>query len=358
MRKLLCIFTAVAIILGLIPQISALDVSGLSAILIEASSGTVIFEKDADSKRQMASTTKIMTALLALECDTSRVVTVTDESVGVEGSSIYLKVGDKITLEDLVWALLLESANDAATAIAVEVAGSVDAFAEMMNKKAEELGLCDTNFTNPHGLSHENHYTTARDLAKLAAYALKVPKFYEIVSTYRHSITVGCESRSLLNHNKMLKNYDGAVGVKTGYTKNSGRCLVSAAERDGVRLVAVTLNAPDDWNDHRVMLDYGFATVESREIIKPGQSTFILPCIGCESRQITVSNPDGLTLCLFKDMPNINWTVELPHYLWAPVEKGETVGRIVFDINGEKLGEVQLKACENAERIIYKKKLF
>ena len=354
MRKKLTITLLLLSTLFTLP-ISAVSVSAGSAIVVEASTGRVVFEKDADSRRPMASTTKIMTALVALEAgDTAREVSVSGEAVGVEGSSVYLKTGDQLTLDDLVWALMLESANDAAAAIAIEVAGSVEGFAELMNAKAAELGLSDTHFTNPHGLDDQEHYTTARDLAKLAVKALQNERFREIVSTYKHSIRVGDETRYLLNHNKMLKLYDGAIGVKTGYTKRSGRCLVSAAERDGVTLVAVTLDAPDDWNDHRAMLDCGFGALEARELIGDGDSTFILPCIGCEKNDVMVKNSGGLTVCVPKDTPEATWRVELPHYMWAPVSEGQIVGRIVFEANGVELGEVPIVSCETVERIVYK----
>lgn len=337
-------------------------VSAESAIVIEASGGNVIFEKDADTRRPMASTTKIMTALVALEAgDTSREVTVPSGAVGIEGSSVYLETGDKLSLDDLVWALMLESANDAAAAIAINVAGSVDAFAELMNAKAKEIGLENTHFTNPHGLDNEEHYTTARDLAKLAAHALSNQKFREIVSTYRHNITVGDETRYLLNHNKMLRLYDGAIGVKTGYTKRSGRCLVSAAERNGVTLVAVTLNAPDDWRDHMAMLDYGFTKYESRELIRPGESVFIQPCIGCERHTVSIRNTDGLTVCVPTTVGEVRRVIELPRYLWAPVAKGQMVGKIRFiadDGSGKEitLGEVALYSEEDAPRVSYERK--
>lgn len=356
--KIISLILTLALGAGAAIPISALSVSAGSAIVIEASTGRVVYEKDADARRPMASTTKIMTALVALEAgDTSRTVSVSGEAVGVEGSSVYLETGDKLSLDDLVWALMLESANDAAAAIAIEVAGSIEAFAGLMNAKAAELGLTNTHFTNPHGLDDPDHYTTARDLARLAAYALENPRFREIVSTYRHTISIGDETRYLLNHNKMLKQYDGAIGVKTGYTRVSGRCLVSAAERDGVTLVAVTLNAPDDWNDHRAMLDAGFGQLESRELIKPGEAVFILPCIGSEKQEIMIRSREGLTVCVPTATPEATRRVELPRYFWAPVNEGDRVGRIVFEANGTILGEVGLYAAETAERIQYKKGL-
>lgn len=361
-RIIALVVTAALSIAALLPasavNAASISVSAESAIVLEASSGRVVFEKDADTRRPMASTTKIMTALVALESgDTAREVSVSGSAVGIEGSSVYLKAGDKLTLDDLVWALMLESANDAAAAIAIEVAGSIDAFADMMNAKAAELGLADTHFTNPHGLDNEEHYTSARDLARLAAAALKNPKFREIVSTYRHAISFDGETRYLLNHNKMLKLYDGAVGVKTGYTKRSGRCLVSAAERNGIMLVAVTLNAPDDWNDHRIMLDCGFGTLESRELIRAGESVFIQPCIGSEKPEVTIRNRDGLTLCVPVGTPEITRRIELAHYFWAPVYEGDEVGRILFECDGAVVGEVKLYADETCERMQYKQGL-
>lgn len=335
-----------------------LSVSAESAIVLEATTGDVVFEKDADTRRPMASTTKIMTAITALEAgDLDKKVSVPAEAVGVEGSSVYLEKGDSLSLYDLVWALMLESANDAAAAIAIEVAGSIEAFAGLMNEKAAEIGLCDTHFTNPHGLDNEDHYTTARDLARLAIYALKNEKFAEIVSTYKKTVEIDGETRYLLNHNKMLKLYDGAIGVKTGYTKRSGRCLVSAAERDGVRLVAVTLNAPDDWRDHTAMLDAGFECFERRELIREGESVFIVPCIGSEKGEVLLSNHDALSAVVRKNTPDITRRIELPHYMWTPVEAGDMVGRIVFVQDGVDIGEVPIFADETVERVVYKKGL-
>lgn len=335
-----------------------LSVSAESAIVLEATTGDVVFEKDADTHRPMASTTKIMTAITALEAgDLDKKVSVPAEAVGVEGSSVYLEKGDSLSLYDLVWALMLESANDAAAAIAIEVAGSIEAFAELMNEKAAEIELCDTHFTNPHGLDNEDHYTTARDLARLAVYALKNEKFAEIVSTYKKTVEIDGETRYLLNHNKMLKLYDGAIGVKTGYTKRSGRCLVSAAERDGVRLVAVTLNAPDDWRDHTAMLDAGFECFERRELIREGESVFIVPCIGSEKGEVLLSSHDALSAVVRKNTPDITRRIELPRYMWAPVEAGDMVGRIVFSQHGVDIGEVPIFADETVERVVYKKGL-
>ena len=340
-------------------SISALDVSARSAIVIEASTRQVVFEKDADTRRPMASTTKIMTALVALESgDITREITVDAAAAGVEGSSIYLKAGDKITLESLLWALMLESANDAAAAIAIGVAGSIEAFAELMNAKAAELGLANTHFTNPHGLSDDEHYTTARDLAKLTAAAMENETFCEIVSTDKYRIAYSDTARSLHNHNKMLHLYDGAVGVKTGFTKVSGRCLVSAAERDGMTLIAVTLGAPNDWDDHTAMLDLGFSSLERAVLIEPYESAFISPCIGSEKSELTIKNREGLSVVLPKSGHEITRRIILPRYFWAPVEKDSVVGKIEFYDGDARLGEVALYAEESAYRLQYKQSFF
>lgn len=360
MRKLrkAALFAA-AIMLFSSVRTDAADVSASSAIVIEAETGQVIFEKDADTRRPMASTTKIMTALLAVESgDLAREIVIPQEVCGVEGSSIYLQEGDKLTLEALTYALMLESANDAAEAIAVGLCGSVEAFCELMNTRARELSLNDTHFENPHGLSSDGHYTTARDLARLAAYAMNNEKFKEIVSTDSKRIERADRGMFLKNHNKLLRLYDGAVGVKTGFTKSSGRCLVSAAERDGLTLVAVTLNAPDDWRDHTEMLDLGFASLQRVTLIREGESAFIVPCIGTEKGDVIIKSREGLTSVMPAGRRNITRRVILPHYIWAPVMKGDTAGRIEFYEDGEYLGEVSLYIEEDCPRAEYKKSFF
>lgn len=326
-------------------------VSAEHAILIEADSGTVLFEKNGREQAPMASTTKIMTALLAIESgDLSRMVTVSPEAVGIEGSSIYLKAEEVLRMEELVYAVMLQSANDAAAAIALELSGSIEAFAERMNQKAQELGLYDTHFTNPHGLDDAEHYTSAHDLARLAAYALKNPKFAEVVSTVKKVIPLSETegSRVLVNHNRLLRSYPDVIGVKTGFTKKSGRCLVSAAEKNGIRVIAVTLNAPDDWNDHREMLDYGFDSLEIREIAAIGDYTLEVNCAGGTKETILASNSTALSLILKKDdAMEIRAVNELPHFIFAPVRRGEKLGEIVFYAGDRVLGAVDMVAEES-----------
>lgn len=325
---------------------SAGDVSAQAAILVEASNGEVIYEKNPHEKLPMASTTKIMTAVVALEHgDLSKTVQIAEGACGVEGSSIYLTAGEELTLEDLLYALMLESANDAAAAIAYEVAGGIDQFAELMNQTAEKIGLTESHFTNPHGLDHEAHYTTAYDLAKLTAYALRNDQFRTIVSTYKHQIPLrGDEGvRVLLNHNKLLRISEDVIGVKTGFTKRSGRCLVSAAERDGVRVIAVTLNAPDDWRDHQLLHEAGFARYHLERLAEPGQFTFDIPCPTAENGVVTVTNTDSLSACL-KNGTEVTYVAEAPHLQMPPVNSGDVLGRVIFSANGKTIGEIPLYA--------------
>ncbi len=336
-----------------------MSVSAHSAVLMDAHTGTILFEKGAHTRLPMASTTKIMTALTALSiADPQTVITVPPEAVGVEGSSIYLCEGEQLTLEQLLYAVMLESANDASVAVAVGLCGSVDAFAEKMNACAASLGLRDSLFQNPHGLDAEGHYTTAYELAVIAMHALNNELIAKMASTKKttipHDGTDGV--RLLVNHNRMLRYYDGAIGVKTGYTKKSGRCLVSAAERDGVRLIAVTLNASNDWIDHASLLDYGFTQRKSVLLCRENEICMTLPVIGGDKTSVTVSNPQALSVSLPTACEKVEQSIELPRFLYASVSEGETVGRVLFfcDTDGdgvrEVLGEAPLIAQGSVER--------
>ena len=322
----------------------SLSLSAQSAVLIDADSGNILYSKNHEKKMGMASTTKIMTALVAAESrDIKRTVRIPSAAVGIEGSSVYLYEGERITLEELLYSLLLQSANDAATAIAISVAGSVEAFADMMNRRAEEMGLENTHFTNPHGLSDDDHYTTAYDLAVITSHALKNETVREIVSTYKKNIPINsdCNKRVLVNHNKMLKLYNGAIGVKTGFTKATGRCLVSAAERDGLTLIAVTLNAPDDWNDHTKMLDFGFDNYESLLIAAPAAFTYALPVTGGDEEYVTLTNISELRLTVPKQRGELGCRVESFHrFEFAPVPRGAQAGRVRYSYDGRYVESV------------------
>ena len=335
------------------------SVSAQSAVLLEAASGNAIYEKDADRPLPMASTTKLMTALVALELSPpSQPIQIPSEAVGVEGSSIYLTEGESLTLEQLLYALLLESANDAAAAIAIALSGSIEAFAEQMNRKADELGLTDTHFTNPHGLDDEDHYTTARELALIARAALNNELLATICGTRKTTIPhVGEDGvRLLVNHNKLLRLYEGCIGMKTGFTKHSGRTLVSAAERDGVTLIAVTLNAPDDWKDHTEMLDYGFSHYQARTLCEAGDLVYSLPLVGGKEDYVLLGNNAKVSLTLPKAASKIRQILECRRFEYAGVEEGALLGYAVFfsDTDGdgieERLAKVPLYALYTVEK--------
>ncbi len=309
-------------------------ISAVSAILIEADSGTVIYEKNADEQRAMASTTKIMTAILTIEAgDLDTEFTVDSYAIMVEGTSMGLREGDRVSRRDLLYGILLPSGNDASNAAAVSVAGSIGAFVEMMNSKAEELGLASTHFVTPSGLDAEGHCTTARDLANLTAYAMKNELFREIVGCSSAEVEFGNPPymRTLRNSNKMLTRYEGAIGVKTGFTDNARRCLVSAAERDGVTLIAVTLNAPDDWNDHTAMLDYGFTRVFSYPL---ELSCFERVAVAGTGQSVEVSAEEQSIALLPEQRERLTRRVLLPKFVYGSVRQGEELGCIQFLLDG------------------------
>ena len=365
-KKIVRIVLCVSLVLSLLISASAKQIpkiptsvpapslSAESAVLIDASNNAIIHEKNAHARMAMASTTKIMTALVAAEnCDLDKAVSVSADAVGVEGSSIYLYAGEKMTMRDLLSAMLLESANDAAAAIAIEVGGSVEGFCELMNEKAAELGLTDTHFKNPHGLYDEEHYTTAYELSVIASAALCNEDIKEIVSTRKMTITpIEGNTRVLYNHNKMLAMYEGAIGVKTGFTKKSGRCLVSAAERDGLRLISVTLNAPDDWNDHKKMLDLGFDTLESCVLAQKGEVCHKLMVMGGKESHVALLCADTVSVTLPKGSSEriLRVTETYNRYEFAPIKVGKTIGSVTFYLDGKKIASAELIAGTEVER--------
>ncbi|MBQ9780348.1 MAG: D-alanyl-D-alanine carboxypeptidase [Clostridia bacterium] len=340
-------------------------ISAQGAVLINADTGEILYRQNENARLPMASTTKIMTALVAVEAlPSDTLVTITKESVGIEGSSIYLTEGEVLTLEELLYALMLSSANDAAVAIAMAVSGSVEAFSERMNQKAVALGLKNTHFVNPHGLDDPEHYTTAYELAVIAKEAMSHDLLKTIISTERKTIPHNGEEgvRLLLNHNKLLRTYDGAVGVKTGFTKKSGRCLVSAAEKDDLALIAVTLNAPDDWRDHTKLLDYGFSLYDNTELCVAGAFEAPLWVIGGTHEYVMVRNREGLRLSLPKDRGSIRLVVEMPRFVYAPLSEGQIIGHLAFyeilpDGGMLLLGKIPLYAQHEVNAVIYKKSL-
>ena len=324
------------------------DVSAKSAALYCAETGVFLYEKNINDRLPPASTTKIMSALLA--CESGRLaesVRVTKEMTA-EGSSMGLHPGDRVTVRGLIYGMLLTSGNDAANAAAIVLGGSEDAFVRKMNERADVLGLADTHFANPSGLPDENHYSSARDLAILTAEALKNELFSGICAQENAAVYYGnppCR-RVLTNHNKLLSSYDGCIGVKTGFTKAAGRCLVSAAKREGVTLICVTLNDADDWADHEALLDHGFDRVKSKTIA-PDASGIAIPVAGGGGSCIAVE----CVGCAWvpTDCGGLRVEYYLPPFVYAPVKRGDIVGTaVIYNINYE-LARLPLIAARDAE---------
>ena len=315
-------------------------VSARRAIVMDAATGRVLYEKDADQRSLIASTTKIMTALVVCEqCNVLDRMRIPKEAVGIEGSSMYLREGEQLTLETMLYGLLLCSGNDAALAIADAVGGSQEKFVAMMNAKAKELGMTGSSFANPNGLDAEGHYSTALDMAKLACAAVNNETLVRIAST--KSVTIG--GRTMTNHNKLLHYVDGCLGLKTGYTKAAGRTLVSCAEKNGQRLIAVTLQDGNDWADHQALYEYGFSAYPARTCAVRGQALTQASVSGGVSP--TVPLIAGAGFCYpAAETERLTTRICLDEPLRAPVSAGKTVGAAVFCLNGTEIGRVPLVA--------------
>lgn len=331
------------------------EVSAQSAVVLTADTGAVLFEKDGHTPRPVASTTKIMTALLALEAAQEQgdpLVDITQEMVAVEGSSMGLQAGDSISLTGLAAGMLLASGNDAANAAALYLDGSLESFAARMNQRAAALGMEDTHFVTPSGLDGEDaqglgHLSTAYDMALLARAALEDQAFRQLCSSPSLAVEFAepVKRVTYTNHNKLLAQYQGCVGVKTGFTKEAGRCLVSAAERDGALLIAVTLNAPNDWQDHTALLDYGFSQMEPYQLAG-GDVRLTVPVVGSPEEAVSLRGSNGgeVTLPLGQGA-QVERVVHAPKFLYAPVEAGEQVGEICWYLEGQLLGSAPLTAA-------------
>lgn len=322
----------------------ALQLSARAAVLMDVATGQVLFSRNGDLRLPMASTTKIMTGILAIEMgDLKEQVRVSPRAASQEGSSIWLTAGEVLTLEELLYGLLLSSGNDAAVAIAEHLAGSMEEFTKLMNLKARQLGATKTHFANPHGLPHPEHVTTARELAAIARYALHNPLFNKIVATKHKTISWPGKkwARGLRNHNKLLWLYPYADGVKTGFTRAAGRCLVSSATRDGRRLVAVVLNSPQHYADSRMLLEYGFNQFEKFTVIQQGE---VVREIKVESRKEPVRLAAGVSF---------SWTI--PAGEMVEVQKkivvsnknlgqraGQRAGLMKIYIKGKEVGVIPL----------------
>ena len=335
------------------------EVSARAAVLISADTGEIVYSDNFSEKLPMASTTKIMTTLLCLESGgLYDEFTVDSDAIHVEGSSMGLVDGDVVTKYALCVGMLLPSGNDAANAAAVKVGGSLENFAVMMNDKAKELGLSHTFFVTPSGLEGEGHGSSAYDMAMLAREALKNDTFREMCSSETMQIEFGAPpyKRWLKNTNKLLSIYEGVYGVKTGFTDEAGRCLVSACEREGKDLICVTLNDSNDWDDHMAMYDYGFETVSEMDIPIPEGYTVRLAGGNVDILAVSAENDSISVTSVAEDMSGFEFELIAPPFVYAPVEKGQEAAQLRLSFKGREIRRIPLYADEGAAYAVAEEK--
>jgi serine-type D-Ala-D-Ala carboxypeptidase (penicillin-binding protein 5/6) len=348
------------------------QVSAPTAILIDSETGRVLYEKNADTKMYPASTTKVMTALLASNYkDLDEQVTASQNVVNIErgSSQIYLNPGEILTMKQLLYALMLPSANDAAIAIAEHIGGSIDGFATLMNEKAQSLGAVNTHFVNPNGLHDDNHYTTARDLSMIAREGMKNPIFREIVSTYQYVIpptNKQVERNYLTNGNKLISKvnnkykYEYAIGIKTGYTTKSQHCLVGGAKKDNLELISVVLGDSKEfmYPDSIALFEYGFANFKKLEILKKDMIVTTIEIKNGDRKLNLLASEDYLLTGKEEELEAIQKTIviTLKEDIEAPVKKGDVIGTVSYSIDNHKQKSIELLAEEDvvSTRIIDK----
>lgn len=346
MKRIFAGMTAALLAVILVFPFSVKALSARNAILIDAATERILFQKQADQRSLIASTTKIMTALVVCEsCNVLDRVRIPKEAVGVEGSSMYLREGEILTVQELLYGLMLHSGNDAATALAIYCGGTVEGFVQLMNDKARALGLNNTHFENPHGLDADQHYSTAKDLAVLASYAMENSIFAKTVSA--KNVHIG--ERYLKNHNKLLWLLEGADGVKTGYTRAAGRILVSSAVRSGRRLVAVTLAAPNDWQDHISLMETGFRLFSEKTLVCAGDVLGTSEIAGGTSAFVELVADEDFSY-LLTDTEKIEIRLPKPGFVYAPVAINQYAGRADIYLNTHKIGSVTLHYGETVEQ--------
>ncbi len=367
MRKIICIIMAVVAV-ALCPITAAaqpysdLSISAQAYVLYCADNGKIISSKNENKKMKPASTTKLMTSLLALEEASSlnKKVKFTDDMIA-EGSSMYLKIGDVVTLKDLAAGMMMASGNDAANAAALSISGSFEKFAEKMNQRAEQIGMKNTHFVTPSGLDDDNHYSTAIDMAILMSYALENEEFVKLTS--QKSATVEfLEPQSKVttysNHNRLLSLYEYCIGGKTGYTMSAGRCLVSAAKKDGLTLVCVTFNDRNDWNDHIALYNYGF---DEYSMYSSDDSDFFadIPCVGGEKDMVSVTGEKPVSIVVeASEIDSVKRQVYIDSFLYAPICRGEEVGKIRYLKDGKLIAENSIVAVDNINALKENKNIF
>lgn len=356
MRKRILRF--ICIMMLLLPwniPVSAIDVEAGAAVLMDSVTGKVLYEKNAYTQMGMASTTKIMTAILAIEKGNLQdVVTVSSNAAGLEGTSMYLALGEKVKLEDLLYGLMLPSGNDAAVAIAEHISGSVEAFAEQMNEKAKEIGANQTHFTNPHGLYDPQHYTTAYDLALISRYAMQNPVFEEIVATGTKAVTWEGhdEKKWLSNANKLLNMYDGCDGIKPGYTPETGRTLVGSATRNGWRVITVTLNCRGDWEEHKKMFDYAFNLFQVNRFAYQGMPMSTVRVQEGSEMEVPIGiDGEYAEVEPIHTQIHTSYEVKVEQPVKAPIEKGQQLGTVVVHPDGMEAKEFPVIAMESVKYV-------
>lgn len=364
LHKTLCVLLAFCFVFALGPCCNAqtvdADISAQAAVLIDLENGRVYYQKNADLQLPMASTTKIMTALVVLESglDLDEYFTVDSNAIMVEGSSMGLQKGDRVTLRTLCYGMLLPSGNDAANAAAVRVGGSIEGFCQLMNQKAEELGLENTHFQTPSGLDDDEHYTTARELAAITYNAMQNEDFREICRCVTAAVEFGNPpyKRTLYNHNRLLRTYEGTIGVKTGFTKKSGRCLVSAAERNGIGLICVTLNAPNDWNDHTGLYNEAFDKLAR---IPLDQDNYVVKVTGGTTSSVNLVPEAAPTATLAQgELSRVEKTVNIEPFVYAPVSTADVLGEVIYTLDSVEIARVELVAQTDVKRYTTEKGTF
>ena len=352
-KRVLAFALACAVCLVASPRADALSLSARRAALLDGLTGELLYGINENDRALIASTTKIMTGLLAAErMDLDKQVRIPASCVGIEGSSLYLREGETMTARDLLYGVLLQSGNDAAAALAYFVSRETGRdFVELMNQRAAQMGLCNTRFTNPHGLNADDvdsQYASAHDLAVITWHAMQNETFAAVVSTKTKTVA----GRALANHNKMLWNYEDTCGVKTGYTKKAGRCLVSAARRNGRLLIAVTLDAPSDWSDHRQLLDWGFARYEEKTLCMARDVVTELPVLGGLQARVRLCVQDTLTAHLTQEEEKqMQVRLTAPRFVWARVTRGQQAGIAAYYLGDTLLGSTPVYYVSNVEPV-------
>jgi len=358
MKRIVSVFAAVLLIAGLHFPVAhaeeAPEISAKAAVVVSADTGEIVYSQNSGEKLPMASTTKIMSALLCIESGgLDEPFVVDSDAIHVEGSSMGLREGDIVTKYALCCGMLLPSGNDAANAAAVRIAGSSEKFAELMNARAQELGLTKTYFVTPSGLEGDGHGSSAYDMAILASAALRNRVFRDICSSESIKLEFGAPpyTRWLKNTNKLLSMYSGTYGVKTGFTDEAGRCLVSACQRGGKNLVCVTLNDRNDWNDHMAMYDYAFGKVHTIEPELPENITLALAGSSSDTIAVEAEAPPEPVTVLSEDNGSLTYNVISPPFVYAPVKKGDTLGELSVCCGGREIRRIPLCASGDADYV-------